>query len=160
MARQEHDREDLLGEAKNLVERIELQIPHETEPVVVGFRESGSVSFYFGGEPVYQFNSVDALRRAYDRGLLYKAEQGMLVSLRRVRSGKQTVLQRHELDAVETDAFLAALKDRLLALLKALQAGEATMVGQVPEDAPVMSRAVERIPDLLNGRLASTARAN
>ena len=40
MARREQDREDILAEATALVERVELQIAGETDPIVVGFRRN------------------------------------------------------------------------------------------------------------------------
>src|SRR5690606_4241518 len=97
MARQEQDREDLLKEATALVERVELAIDGMPEHVVVGFRADGCASFYFGPEPVWHFNTSQELRRAYVGGLLYKAEQGRLVSLQRNRTSGQVQLLRHEL---------------------------------------------------------------
>ena len=90
MARDQSSREDLLREATALVERIELRIAgpmsvkHDRDDhVVVGFRANGSASFFFGEDPVYQFNSAGQLRRAYCGGLLIKAAHGRLVSLQR-----------------------------------------------------------------------------
>src|SRR5262245_38318908 len=72
MARQESDREDLLREATALVERAELKVAGEPEPVTVGFRRDGSLSVFFGSVAVYQFNTAGELRRAFADGLLYK----------------------------------------------------------------------------------------
>ena len=47
MAQRETNREDLLREATALVERAEIRIPGESEPIVVGFRRDGSASFFF-----------------------------------------------------------------------------------------------------------------
>src|SRR5688572_26999220 len=69
MSRRESDREDLLREATALVERVELLVPGEGEPVVAGFRRDGSLSVFFGPEAVYQFNSAGELRRAFAGGL-------------------------------------------------------------------------------------------
>src|SRR5688572_18570527 len=65
MARQEQDREDILREATALVERVELLIPEFPEPIVAGFRRDGSASFFFGADPVLQFNAQGKLRRAF-----------------------------------------------------------------------------------------------
>ncbi len=64
MARHEEEREDLMRDAKALVDRIELVVPGFEEPVVVGFRTNGAASFYFGQDAVYHFNSQLELRRA------------------------------------------------------------------------------------------------
>src|SRR5687768_8047260 len=110
MSRTESDREDLLREATALVERAELQVAGLGEPIVVGFRRDGAASFFFGADPVYQFNAAGELRRAYVGGLLYKAEQGELVALRRERTPAETALVRHDLSAAESTDLLAALE--------------------------------------------------
>src|SRR5688572_3927720 len=125
MSRHEHDREDLMREAAALVERVELAVPGEGAPVVAGFRRDGSLSVYFGADPVYQFNSAGELRRAYVGGLLYKAERGRLVRLARQRGVEEVVLLRHELDAAETEAFVAAMQSRLAGLRECLENGPA-----------------------------------
>ncbi|MCA9269139.1 MAG: hypothetical protein KDA41_11745, partial [Planctomycetales bacterium] len=83
MAKQQHDREDLLREATALVVRAELQLNSDAHPVVAGFRQGGEASFYFGFDPVFQFNSERQLRRAFYDGRLIKAEQGALIALAR-----------------------------------------------------------------------------
>src|SRR2546421_10418921 len=98
MVRRESDREDLLREATALVERAEIRTPGEHEPIVVGFRRDGSASFFFGAHPVYQFNSAGEFRRGYIGGLLYKAERGRLIALRRERSDAEVALVRTELN--------------------------------------------------------------
>lgn len=132
MSRSESDREDLLREATALVERIELQLPGYEEPIVVGFRKDGSASFFFGADPVYQFNTTNELRRVYANGLLYKAEAGKLVSLRRERSATETALFRHELTPDETAAMLAGIVGHLETLRASLQAGAHQTLRQVP----------------------------
>jgi hypothetical protein len=119
MPSRESDREDLLREATALVERAELKIVGHAEPIVIGFRKDGSASFFFGADPVYQFNSAGELRRAYIGGLLYKAERGHLVALRRERTATEVSLVRSELTAYETTAFLMTLGGRLTHLHKA-----------------------------------------
>ena len=140
MSRRETDREDLLREATALVERVEIRVPGEDEPVVAGFRRDGSLSVFFGPDPVYQFNSAGELRRAYVGGLLYKAEQGRLVELRRERSEREVALVRRELDAEETAALLEAARSRLAELAGALSRGEVQVVGQAPADMDVVGR--------------------
>ena len=95
MARRESDREDLLREATALVERAELTIEGFDEPIVVGFRRDGSASFFFGADPVYQFNTAFELRRAFVVGLLYKAEECFGVWRHRLRRTGEAAVQVH-----------------------------------------------------------------
>src|SRR5687767_10093010 len=132
MARRESDREDLLREATALVERAEVSIRGHEEPIVAGFRRDGSASFYFGGDPVYQFNTACELRRAYIGGLLYKAERGRLVALRRERSETEVVLHRTEIPDDESAALLDGLQNRLTRLHNALLEGTFELIGQAP----------------------------
>ena len=141
MAREEHDREDLLAEAKALVERVELRMAHFPAPVVVGFRREGAASFYFGAEPAYHFNSAGLLRRAFVSGLLYKAEHARLVSLERRRAAGEVQLFRHELTDEETQSFLAVLAAQLLALRDALAQDRFERLRQEPEEADLIGRA-------------------
>ncbi|HZL91791.1 MAG TPA: hypothetical protein VFB96_25700 [Pirellulaceae bacterium] len=140
MAFHQSDREDLLREATALVERAELTVPGEPAPVVIGFRKDGLASFYFGADPVYQFNAAGELRRAYISGLLYKAEKGRLVELRRERTQGQTQLVRRELADQEQAALLVAAAARLNRLARALAASSATVTGQAPDNADVAQR--------------------
>ena len=55
--RVEADREDLLADAVNLRERIELQVPGMDSPVTNGCNDLGHWSFYFGAEPMYRFDA-------------------------------------------------------------------------------------------------------
>ena len=140
MSRRESDREDLLREATALVERAEVRVQGEGEPVVAGFRRDGSLSVFFGPDPVYQFNSDSELRRAFVGGLLYKAERGRLLELRRERSEREVALVRRELDAQEADGLLTTARNRLAQLGAALSRGEFQLVGQVPADGDVVGR--------------------
>ena len=140
MAREEQDREDLLGEATALVERIELDVDGEDASVVVGFRENGAVSCFFGAEPVYQFTSDGFLRRAYADGRLIKAEQGRLVALARQRSGGLVALVRDTWDDATGMAFVADAARDLAHLRDALERGRFRVIGQVPADADVVAR--------------------
>ena len=140
MARQEAEREDLLREATALVERAELCVGGVAEPVVVGFRRDGAGSAYFGGEPVFQFNSRGELRRAFVGGRLLKAERGELVALTRQRTADEVQLVRHELTDTETEAVLRSLGEHVARLRHALASGEFSVTGQVPEHADIVGR--------------------
>ncbi len=142
MAREPSDREDLLRDATALVERIELAPPGaaEADHVVVGFRAEGAVGFFFGSEPVYQFNTADRLRRAYCDDRLVKAVRGRLVALRRTSQPGEVQLLRRQLTDDEQDAFLARMRGELAALATGLDDGSCRIVGQVPDGADVLAR--------------------
>lgn len=140
MARNESDREDLLREATALIERVELKTAGFEEPIVCGFRRDGSASFYFGAEPVYQFNTANQLRRAFVGGRLLKAERGLLVALSRERTERDVALVRHELTENEVQMLISDLRSNLHRLQAALEADAYTLNGQVPADARVSAR--------------------
>jgi hypothetical protein len=141
MARSEQDREDLLAEARALVERCELRCSGFEDNVVVGFRRDGCASVYVGQDRAYHFNTRRQLRRAYDGGRLIKADRGRLVSLVRHRTAHQVQLVRHELSQLETIAFLDRAWLDLQTLAKALADADFDLVGCVPTDADVVARA-------------------
>lgn len=161
MARDESDREDLLREAKALVERIELarrqgssraaDAVHVADSaagrhhrsaanIVIGFRANGAASLYFDADPVYHFNTAGELRRAYCDGLLYKAVRRRLVALRRVRQPQEVQLQHYELSPGELATLIQCMRQRLSELAADLAAGNFQIVGQVPLAADVLSR--------------------
>jgi len=134
MPRHESDREDLLREATALVERVELRLEREAETVVAGFRRDGAASFFFGADPVYQFNAAGELRRAYVGGLLYKTVGGQLVEMRRERTADAVVLESRQLGETATATFLSQAEAALDCLKSALAAGRFEVVGQVSHD--------------------------
>lgn len=150
MARNEQDREDLLREATALVERVELRARHQEaaregqssvtpEPVVIGFRRDGAISFFFGADPVYQFNAQGELRRSFYRGKLIKAEQGRLVELERQREPGAILLLRRELPDGAIP-WLADVRQQLHELAEQLGSDAYEIVGQVPPEADILGR--------------------
>ena len=140
MARQQSDREDLLGEATGLVDRIELEIPDCAGPIVAGYRSNGALSVFFGAAPVYQFNTSDELRRAFVDDCPVKAKARELVVMRRVEEADRTVLRSRALSADEQQEFLQKASNELVGLLRALADGTFRIVGQVPADADIPRR--------------------
>ncbi len=140
MPREEHDREDLMAEAKALVERVSLEIDGYDGHVVIGFRRDRSASFYFSLQRVYQFTSNGQLRRAFIGDLLFKAERRQLVSLRRERHAQVVDLLRHVLDSAAADALMVEMRSHLHALRDALAQGNFELVGQVPAEPNVIAR--------------------
>lgn len=140
MAREEHDREDLLREATALVERVELSVAGFDENVFAGFRRDGGASFYFGQDHAFHFTSDGKLRRAFREGLLYKAEQGRLVALARRRTPNEVALVRRPSNAVETTAMLAEFQRRAAELSESMDRAAFRTIGRVPEHADVVAR--------------------
>jgi hypothetical protein len=138
MAREESDREDLMREATALVERIELAIGNDV--ITAGFRANGAPSLFFAADPVFQFNSLGQLRRAYSAGKLYKASGGKLISMLRERSSNQTTLLSHDVSDEELAVLTADLQKRLRSLRDALSENRFTIAAQVPEGSPVLER--------------------
>ena len=138
MARQETDREDLLREATALVERIEWD--RKGQPVVAGFRRTGGLSVYFGGDPVLQFNARGELRRAFIDGRIFKAEAGRLVALTRHRAEGAVSLVRDELSTDRQARQIEAIRDLLSDLIKDMRESRLEVVGRIPAEADVGGR--------------------
>ena len=90
MVKQEHDREDLLRDGKQMTARAEAVM--DDVVVVIGFRPNSQVSFYFGQDPVFQFNTARELRRVFHQGRSYAAIEGKLCELTRQRQGGRLTL--------------------------------------------------------------------
>ncbi len=139
-----------MREATALVERVELvrRSPSagssadgpSDDVIVAGFRADGALSLFFGQSPVYQFNAAGELRRAFRRGLLFKAVGGKLVSLRRERNDRETQLLRHELSDAEQDNFLIEMRTRLNDFAQSLAANDIRIQRQFPTNADVLDR--------------------
>jgi hypothetical protein len=138
MAREEQDREDLMREATALVERIEFRVEDRT--IIVGFRRGGAGSIFFDADPAYHFNGAGELRRAFVDEVLYKAERGQLIGLRRERTASEVALVSHALPATEVVRFLGDLQERLESLRTAIDEHSATVVSQIPTDGPLVDR--------------------
>jgi len=143
MARNEQTREDLLREATALVERAELSMPGYAEPIVVGFRSDGAPSFFFGADPVFQFNQAGELRRAYRNGRMLKAEKGALVELNRLRTPGQVQLVRHQLSSEEAECCLSDMRAAISALHTSLLQGTVVVRGMVPAEGRTITRIAE-----------------
>jgi hypothetical protein len=134
MARQEHEREDLFAEATALVRRVELTVPGEAGPIVIGVRRDGCLSFYFDADHAYHFNTCHELRRAYLDDRLIKAEGGQLIALRRKRGDGEVQLLASALSPIEEATVLSELTRRTNALQAAIVANKVTILRQSPAD--------------------------
>jgi len=153
--RHEQDREDLMAEAKALVERAEWRVLGLAEPVTVGFRRDGSVSFYFGPEDVFQFNSQQQLRRAYRHGRIFKAVDGVLAQLRRERTPTAVHLLRRDLTDAETAEMQQHIRQLLTHFFTACRNETATLLAQVPPDADIAHRVLSIGDTLLKCEIAA-----
>jgi hypothetical protein len=142
MAREEHDRENLLAEATSYVARISLTVPGFAEEIFIGFGRERRTSFYFGPDRAYHANSVGQLRRAFIGGLLYKARHGRLVAMERRHTGAAVELVSRDLTDEEQRQFVEALQRELAALRDAIATGAYSISGQVPEGADVLGRVI------------------
>jgi len=158
MSRHESDREDLMAEATALRERIELDLPDVTEHVVVGFRENGAWSLYFGSDPVFHFDAGGALRRAFVDGELYRSQGTTLARLTRTRTDREVQLVRHDLSQGELEKFLGVLRDHLKRLHGDLESGAARVVQQVPEKWNWQPRLLAALSEARSGRLSNMIR--
>lgn len=149
MARDAHDREDLLQVATALGNRVELQVPGWPEPISCGFRDAtGGLSLYFGQDPAYHFDHCGALRRAYVGELLFRTQGTTLAELRRLPNEKETVLARRDLSSEECAAFLSRMRQQVQLLAEHLAQEEAVVLREVAPDGPVtprLQRALEHI---------------
>ncbi|MCG6157034.1 hypothetical protein [Rubinisphaera margarita] len=140
MSRQEADREDLFEEATAC--RIRGELILDGRKVFVGFRSLGQPSFYFGADPVYQFDELFRLRRAYHSGDLYRSEGTTLSRLRRHRSDNASILSRQDLNTNELNEFRTEMEIWFRGLLEALSRGLVT-AGRTTEPADEFLTRVE-----------------
>lgn len=122
MARHESDREDLWAEAVALVSRAELRLAGRTEPLLVGRRQNGWWSIYFGQDVMLQFTADGQLRRAFRDGNLYRTQGETLARLTRERTATETILLRHDLTVEELAEFQSWMHAMLNELHMALAA--------------------------------------
>lgn len=151
MSKQQQNKEDILREATALVNRIEIKISQKAvskESVFVGFRRDGAVSFFFGAEPVYQFNTRHEFRRGYCKGAMLKADNGKICNLTRVREGDQLVLLSRDYSDEQTAEFLEEMKHALLVLYKEIRGGQWSILGAVVE-AGTAEELLNRVADWL-----------
>lgn len=156
MARQVHEREDLLRDATALAPRVQLRL--NSGEVFAGFRSGDALSLYFDTSPVYHFNSRGELRRAFVEDRLLKAERGRLVALQPQRGVDSTELLRHELTPAEAEHFLRTLAEHLGRLRRTLDGGQYAVEGQVPTDGDALPRLVRWLSEFEALRIAASPR--
>ena len=133
MAKDAHDREDLLREATAFDLRLEIRTAWQEETIFLGMRDPGLLSVYVGQDTVYQFNAQQQLRRAYWRGRMVAAYQHQLCWLDRSAEGRVR-LTRTPLVAAEVAQFSEEAESTLARLESTLTANEQVVVGQFPSE--------------------------
>ena len=108
MAIEEHDREDLLGEGRNMPWRGQCTI--DGVRVLAGFRDHGQVSLFCGADPVFQFNRQRELRRVFFCGVRFRAENGRLISMTRTSRGGKVDFDSQPIDPRIETAMLDSLR--------------------------------------------------
>lgn len=149
MKRDEHGREDVMREAVSLNERIEFRLPSTSEPIVLGLNQFGWLFVYIGSDPMYRFDHLGRLRRAFVDGFLFRTSGKSLARLDRrgVVDGPQStesVLLRQDLSAQELDEFRLRMRFQIEELLKHLNPEAVTR--HFPDEA---SNLVARFRDAL-----------
>lgn len=151
MARREADREDLIADAVALIHRAEFLIVGCPEPIVVGCRATGAWSFYFGAEPVYQFEPDGSLRRAFVDGKLYRSQGTTMAELTRVRTDTATTLERRDLTEDEATAFRDRIRKDLVQLQNQLWEEKFQVLRMVGFDVPPRSAVADALHSILDG---------
>jgi hypothetical protein len=152
MARHEADREDLWAEAIALTSRAELSVTGQPRPVIVGYRDNGWCSLYFGQDLMLQFTPDGGLRRAFRHGELFRTQGTTLARLRRHRTETETSLLRHDLTSDELADFEHEVRARVEELLTALCAGGVTVQREICVGSePILSRLAATLTSILNG---------
>ncbi len=158
MAKDAHDREDLLRDATALPERIELVVLTDKEvgntlepfeqPVFCGFREGDAFSFYWGQDTVFQFNVAGELRRAYWQERMVATYQRQLHWLSPDSSSGRLRLARTAFSEQESERFLAMAAQYVAAVEEALAKETATVVGCFPVDADVAGKVLRCLQEI------------
>lgn len=128
-----------MREAVALKRRISLRAAGLPEPIVAGFRSNGFFSVFFDQDPVYQFDDRGRLRRAFRRGLLYRTQGHTLAELTRVRTVRQTILERRDLNPTELSSFVSEMGSFLSSLQQTLANGQVQVLATVPADGDLTS---------------------
>jgi hypothetical protein len=143
VAREIHEREDLLRDARALVPRVKMRvtIAGREQEVFAGFRGE-ALSLYFGDDPVYHFNSHGELRRAFVDNQLIKAEGARLVILKRKQSPTESLLERQAHDASAEQGLISRMTASLADLARAFADDAVEIVAEEPIDGDGVQRLV------------------
>jgi hypothetical protein len=160
VAREVHEREDLLRDATALSPRLQLGLngDHAVKEIFAGFRAEGALSLYFNTAPVYHFNSRFELRRAFVDDRLIKAVQGKLVAMQPQRGPHSTDFVSHAMSPEEEQQFGCVLLEHLALLRTALQTDDYELIGQVPAEGNGLRRLTDWLAEFPGVKIADGPR--
>lgn len=150
MARQSSEREDLMAEAITLVPRVQFTLMESRRQVVAGRRADGRWSVFLDADPVYQFDHLHRLRRAYADGRLYRTQGETLARLTRQESAGATTLLRHDLTVSELADFFERMCADLETVRLAIQFARIQDLQTIPSDADFLPQLVDGMAHVLN----------
>ena len=133
MAKERHDREDLLRDASAFAHRVEFRLPGHSETVFCGFRDNGAFSIYWTPDIVFQFNTTGELRRAFWRDRMiasYKQQPHWLIS----SDTDRVHLRRRELSEEELAEFVQLANDVIDRLRDSLAGNNYEVTGAVSSE--------------------------
>lgn len=175
MAIENQRREDLLRDATTYPKRILFKTTSPASPpsvstptedcqeLFLGFRADGGWSIYFDEDPVYQFNSIHQLRRAYCLGQRYEAANGKLLHLQRTAQGGRVQLTRQALAENSAASLLAECQAALQLAARNIQSQQMVASGHVAQAcslAELSQQALDAICGVMdNLTVAQTAQA-
>ena len=144
MARESQDREDLLRDATAFLTRVQLRIlgRERSMEVFAGIRAQGAASFYFDQDPVFHFNALGQMRRAFVDEALVMAERGQLIVLRPQRTEAAVTMHRHALSADEQREFCETAARQLVELRQSIVHGDYLVAGHVAPAAATREEVV------------------
>ena len=151
----EHGREDVMTEAVSLIERIECRYSESAEPAVLGFNQQRWLFIYLGSDPMYRFDGLGRLRRAFVDGMLYRTAESTLAIMERHSSRNQSeprlkeasYLLRHDLSAEELKRF----HTRMLREMHELSAGleSSNILRQIPVEESTLLESFQQAVKLV-----------
>lgn len=150
MARQSSEREDLMAEAITLVPRVQFTLVESRRQVVAGQRVDGRWSIFLDGDPVYQFDRLHRLRRAFVDGNLYRTQTDTLARLTRQESAAATTLLRHDLTESELADFFQRMCAELGAIRRAIHSGEIQDLQTIPDNTDFLPQLADGMNHVLN----------
>ena len=126
-------RENLMRDATAYTRRLMLRSAQSDERILIGLRQQGGWSIYFGEDPVYQFNDQCKVRRVHGANQSYAATDGKLYWLQRNQLGGRVEIQR-TYSADTERRMLADCLQRLQELAARMLSNSVEIVERLPVD--------------------------
>lgn len=133
--------DDLMSEAVSLVPRLECRCHPWAEPVLLGLNKLDWLFVYIGSDPMYRFDELGRLRRAFVDGKLLRTTGQTLAVMDRQSTSRlpdpqrtESILLRHDLSSDALWEFQQRVRTDLQALANALS--DAEILRQHPVEMP------------------------